>query len=187
MLKRIALWLCALALAVSCAACSDDMTDDRGQTVEESAWKCLEAMYSHDAQTYVEYFPPFTYDMLLDTVGVKPKEGETEAKAVFNYFKEDFEKAATAKHIMVDTKLAESQDEDAYLKATRDFYVKNNYATEAQLDKIQTVVFVAYNADVTYTNGVEYALDGYEKTVPCVKIDGNWYVDCFYHTMVATK
>jgi len=68
----------------------------------------------------------------------------------------------------------------AYMETARTYYVAEGVVSEEVLEKIEDVVFVAFNCDVTYGNGQTFSLSDFRSVLPCVKLEGKWYVDLLY-------
>jgi hypothetical protein len=66
-----------------------------------------------------------------------------------------------------------------YRDALAEAYIPEGLMTKAEIDALKDVVIVAFEGTVKYPNGDEDKIGG-GSFLPCIKIDGTWYVDFFF-------
>lgn len=155
-------------------------------TPEELTKDFVRAVYMGDLDAFFAHIPEFTYDVLLQSEDIAYNEGDDKAEAVYNYFKSIMEEEPedSATEVILETKISDTLDKDSYLELLREYYLPEGFITEEDLEKIEDVVYVAFNSNVKYANGEEILLTDFKAALPCVKIDGKWYVDYFYLVMM---
>lgn len=216
MFKRIITMLLTLLMLISCCSCSDGVKDEAQvdnsttevnddvtqnddptignddsseKTPEELTEDFVRAVYMGDLDAFFAHIPEFTYDVLLQSEDIVYNEGDNKGEAVYNYFKSIMEEEPedSATEVILETKISDTLDKDSYLELLREYYLPEGFITEDDLEKIEDVVYVAFNSNVKYANGEEISLTDFKAALPCVKIDGKWYVDYFYLVMIPTE
>lgn len=208
MLKKMLVIFLACLMAVSLFACegevevdsdgsSSDVNGDETQTggssdnadvkgPEELTMDFLRAVYMGDLDAFFAHIPEFTYDVLLSSEDIAAQEGADKGDLIYNYFKsimeEEPEEAAT--EVTIETKISDTLTMQTYFDTLRKYYLPKGFISEADLEKLQDVVYVSFNADVKYGSGRELSLTDFKAAIPCVKIEGKWYVDYFYLVMI---
>ena len=209
MFKKIIAFMLCVIFAFSLCACGDDnsqkidptpdnnatdtpSTDTTAtETAEETTKDFLIAMYTGDFDRFANHIPDFACNILLTVSDgeIVVNDGETPKEAIANYFKEaaaeDSDKMSTDPTI--ETKISDTLTKDDYISALNTYYIPEGLITISDLDAIEDAVFVSFNCKGTYENGEEIVLDNYEQYVPCVKIEGKWYVDFVYLVMIPVQ
>ena len=206
MLKRIFIVFFAFLMVISCCACdntgedktqesklssgtNDGKTKNDGKdenTPEELTEDFVRAMYMGDLDAFFAHIPEFTYDVLIKSEDLEVAEGTDKGTAVYNFFKSilEEEEEEIASKVTVETKITDDPDKQSYFDAVRRYYIPEGFVTEKDLEKVEDAVFVAFNADIEYENGKKHSMTDFKAALPCVKIDGKWYVDYFYLVMI---
>lgn len=216
MIKKFTAFILCVILALSLCACGDDnsqITDpttdstiegtttadnteantpaQTTETPEEITKDFLIAMYTGDFDRFVNHIPDFACDILLNISGgeIVVNEGETTRDAIENYLKEASAEGGDKMitEPTIETKISDTLTKDDYIEALNTYYIPEGLITEADLDAIEDAVYVSFNCKGTYENGEELVLDNFDQSVPCVKIEGKWYVDFVYLMMIPVQ
>lgn len=186
-MKKLLSLLLVLALGISFCACNQSNSTTaptEATTPEQVAESFLKAMYAQDAQGVVAHIPDYALDAVAKMAGVEAAENKRQA-ITDSLAAEWVEEPQKATQVTVETKRAEDATlKETYLKAVQDHYIGEGLVTQEELDQVQDVVFVAFNADITFENGTAQSITDFKGKLPCVQVDGQWYVD-FYYTMMA--
>lgn len=193
MFKKALAMILALALSLSLWGCEDNSkteTDNKTSTPQETpendpekiAADFIQAMYYGDLDAFFVHIPEFTYDVVIKMENLEVPEGKTKADIAYDYFANNMEQEPEelATDVKLETKISDTMTRETYMASAKKYYVSEGIVSEADLEKIQDVAFVAFNCDVTYKNGETRSLKDFESVIPCVKIDGKWYVDILY-------
>lgn len=184
-MKRFFLLVCVLCLGL-CACGSDEPETAPGESPKEIVSEFVRAMYVGDLDGFFVHIPAFAYDALIGMEGLEIPEGKTKADVVYDYFAQNMaqEPEELAAEVTVETKISTTMKKNdfkkAYMETARTYYVAEGVVSEEVLEKIEDVVFVAFNCDVTYGNGQTFSLSDFRSVLPCVKLEGKWYVDLLY-------
>lgn len=211
MFKKIIAFMLCVIFAFSLCACGDDnsqkidptpdnnatdtpatdtpSTDTTAtETAEETTKDFLIAMYTGDFDRFMNHIPDFACDILLNVSGgeIVVNDGETTRDAIENYLTEASAEGGDkmTSDPTIETKISDTLTKDDYIEALNTYYIPEGLITEADLDAIEDAVYVSFNCKGTYENGEELVLDNFDQSVPCVKIEGKWYVDFVYLMMI---
>lgn len=204
MLKKVICILLICALTMLCCACEtgDENNADTPistadtkapegnppaeSTPEELTEDFVRAMYTGDLDAFFAHIPEFTYDILISMENIEVTEDTDKGAIVYDYFQSvmESEPEDVATEVTIETKISDKLNKDSYLDEVRTYYMPEGFVSEEDLEKIEDAVFVAFNADVTYANGEKRTLTDFKSALPCVKIEGKWYVDYFYLVMI---
>ena len=189
-MKRLLSFLLVLALAIGFCACQkgDQATAPTNTAVsaatpEQVAESFLTAMYGQDAQGVVAHFPDYTLDLVMQMAELDPNTAD-KRQAITDSLTQSFaEEPDKVTAITVETELAEPFLKDSYLQTVQEYYIGSGLVTQEEVDQVEDVVFVAYNAELSYESGRQTSITDFRAMIPCVKVDGQWYVDFYYLTM----
>ena len=207
MIKKILAVFFVLAISVSFCACDDlelDISDilggkvsgdiiiepptqtvSRAQAPEEIVKDFMKAYYCRDAVKFFEYIPEFTYEAMIKGFEISCEEGDEAGAVLFEFLKSEFDSndEPVAESVELVTEISGEATKQDYIAAVRDYYVKEGFMSEAEMDIFEDAVFVNFSGKVTYPDGSETSM-GANSCVPCMKIDGEWYVDFFFAAIV---
>ena len=206
MLKKILAVFFVLALSVGLCACDDleikfpdifgggnqpttegaSQTVDQSKAPEEIAKDFIKAYYGRDAVKFFEYIPEFTYGAMMRVLDVPYEEGADAKAVLFEFLANEFDSVdePAAESVDLVTKISTDMTAQDYRDALAEAYIPEGLMTKAEIDALNEVVIVAFEGTVKYPNGDEDR-NGGGSFLPCIKIDGKWYVDFFFAAIVA--
>ncbi len=187
-MKRFFLLVCVLCLGL-CACGSDEPETAPGKSPKEIVSEFVRAMYVGDLDGFFVHIPEFAFDALIEMEGLEIPEGKTKADVAYDYFADNMaqEPEDLVTEVTVETKISTTVKKKAYMETARTYYVAEGVVSEEDLEKIEDVVCVAFNCDVTYENGQTFSLTDFRSVLPCVKLEGKWYVDILYLVCVPVQ
>lgn len=193
MFKKALALLLTLMLCMSLWGCEENSkteTDNKTSTSQETpendpeivAADFIKAMYYGDLDASFVHIPEFAYDVIIKMENLEVPEGKAKADVAYECFAKTMEQEPEelATDVQLETKISDSMTRETYMESAKKYYISEGIVSEADFEKIQDVAFVAFNCDVTYENGETLSLKDFESVIPCVKIDGKWYVDILY-------
>lgn len=200
MFKKALALLLTLMLCISLWGCEEKSkteTDDKASTSQEApendpekiAADFIRAMYYGDLDGFFVHIPEFAYDVVINMENLEVPEGKNKADIAYDYFANNMEQEPeeVAADVQLETKISDTMTQETYMETARKYYVSEGIVSEADFENIQEVVYVAFNCDVTYENGETRSLKDFQSAIPCVKIDGKWYVDILYLLFIPTQ
>ena len=188
-MKRFLSFLLVLALSIGFCGCQKDdqavppAKEEAAATPEQVAESFLTAMYGQDAQGVVAHFPDYILDLVVEMAEVDPNT-TNKRQAITDSLEQSFaEEPDKVTAITVETEIAEPSLKENYLQTVQEHYIGSGLVTQEEVDQVEDVVFVAFNAEVSYESGMQTSLTDFRSLIPCVQVDGQWYVDFYYLTM----
>jgi len=156
---------------------------------EEVVEKFACAMLTGDLDGFLADVPDFVYDFMANMPDVELEPGGDKVEAVRDYFEKVMaaEPEDIATEVTVKTMISNKQTDEDYIKIVHTYYIPEGVLTQKQLEEIECIVYVAFNYTAKFADGSEKTTKDWETAVPCLKIDGKWYVDLIYLFMLPVQ